>query len=547
MEIREYQVQAADAIMSALSNNVRHRLMYQLPTGGGKTHIANRVCVRWLQAHAGISQMDLNGNYIPYNSANIYWITHRRELERQSGEALSGWIGEDQFLVSSPIKFFNKIKRKEINPGPLDLLVIDESHHAVAPTWQRLIQDHPGPVLGLTATPWRMTKSEGFGHLFDELICGPTTKQLIADGYLVPALVKSPPGTKYIKGYGNIGGEYSSKEIMANNDRSVLIEGAIDWLIRETNESSRSLVYACSIEHCRELTHYCWERYKIKAAFITGETPLQERDAIIEGFNNGTYSILINHSIVTEGFDIPEADIAMILRPTRSLALYLQMVGRVIRRSSDKLYAVVLDAAGNFIRHGLPEDDRKWSLSPRGRSRQSEYSGGFYRSCIFCDAILPASVRQCPFCENQLGMKCNRCGKFSWWQKDDVIGDRECRICDAAKQALFMPPPTGSGEHILRPVLLNDHKIKGQVGVVYEGKDFPADLVAGEKITVKYVQKHKGKPRAIYIDDHIRQEIAKVYQEGKGEWKIIYTTWKGHQRWVMEQSLKGETIDAEEI
>ena len=267
---------------------------------------------------------------------------------------------------------------------------------------------------------------------------------------------------------------------------------------------------------------------------------MQERDEIIDGFNSGKYQILINHSIVTEGFDIPEADIAMILRPTKSLALYLQMVGRVIRKSSDKLYAVVLDAANNFVRHGLPEDDRKWTLEPRGK-KHSDYGTGFYRACIFCDAILPASKRQCQFCENQLGMKCNRCGKFSWWQKDDVVGNQECKICSAAAQALFTPP-TGSGERILHPVLLNDFKIKGQVGVVYEGKDYPADLVAGEKITVKYVQKHKGKPIAIYVDDHIREEIAKVYLEGKQQWKIIYTTWKGHQRWIMEQSVKGDLI-----
>ena len=144
---------------------------------GSEMCIRDRVCRYWYDSFRHLRV-----------APRFFWITHRRELERQSNQVLTDMMVDPScFEVSSPIKFFNKIKRGDIKLTKADLLVIDECHHAVAPTWQRLIKEHPGPVLGLTATPWRLTKNEGFDHLFNDLVCGPQVQYLICLLYTSPS------------------------------------------------------------------------------------------------------------------------------------------------------------------------------------------------------------------------------------------------------------------------------------------------------------------------------------------------------------------------
>ena len=160
---------------------------------------------------------------------------------------------------------------------------------ASAKTWARIIKGWPGPVLGLTATPWRLKKTEGFDDLFHSLIVGPSVRQLIKLGALVQPIVKYPrastenPEGGRIVGKGNSGRRlFSMSQTTAGNSDTILVKYAIKWLINERSPTSRALVYACGVVHGERLLEFALEM-GLNAALITGKTPKEERLAINEG------------------------------------------------------------------------------------------------------------------------------------------------------------------------------------------------------------------------------------------------------------------------
>jgi superfamily II DNA or RNA helicase len=124
------------------------------------------------------------------------------------------------------------------------------------------------------------------------------------------------------------------------------------------------------------------------------------RDEAIIGFSSGRYQIITSCELISEGFDVPACDGCLLLRPTMSESLYLQQVGRALRPSPGKQFAVILDHVGNVARHGLPDDERVWTLEGRVRGDSVEIV-----ECPQCYAVLPRGIRICPECECSLGME----------------------------------------------------------------------------------------------------------------------------------------------
>ena len=300
--------------------------------------------------------------------------------------------------------------------GPNDLLVIDEAHHATAPGWERAINQWPGPVVGLTATPWRLSKTEGFDHLFYELYCGPQVSQLQEEGYLCKAQVLTPQPDDIIRG-GVIAsnGDYNESGIeRANSDRpDVMTAGAFHFW-KKYAAKRQTIIYAISKDHAYNLAAV-FKDAGVSAEVMLGDTPSEERAKVMESFSKGTLKVLVNVAVATEGFDVPDASCVVLTRPTMSLALYLQMVGRGLRRKDDGGDCLILDLAGNSERHGLPEDDRQWSLSPRGS--QEEGGEAPVVRCPECEGMSPAASHACQNCEAPFGKNCNRCGVWRAWQR----------------------------------------------------------------------------------------------------------------------------------
>ena len=436
IELRPYQEVLLRDVRDGLAADAKARLMLQLPTGGGKTVIAGALLADWLR-----------------DGRKAVWLTHRKELAEQTRRMLTdagvsaianvNWTpGEDAPAMAGGAVILmaqtvgrRTARRKVWNRyGANDLLVIDEAHHAAAPGWERAMQQWPGPIVGMTATPWRLSEKEGFDHLFGGLLCGPQTADLQAldDPALCQAQVFIPPEEQRIAGgteY-DIEGDYApSGVVAANQDRpDIMTAGALAFW-RKHADGRQTIAYAVSVEHAHNLAAV-FNDAGIPAAVILGDTNREERNQAIAGFRDGSIRVLVNVIVATEGFDLPDASCVIIARPTMSLALYLQMVGRGLRPKPDGGDCVILDLATNSVTHGLPEDYRYWSLEPRG-TQKAGYAP--VRLCPLCETASPAASHNCRGCGLSFGKDCERCGRWrsrKRWLYEKHCGDTHQLVCD---------------------------------------------------------------------------------------------------------------------
>ena len=422
--------------------NDRARVMMQLPTGGGKTVIAGALLKAWL---AG-------------GRRNAVWLTHRRELVEQTRKMLNAsgvktriiegdWPsavlapmlhgGVMILMTQTAITRINDAVREGF-AGDIwgryddgDLMIIDEAHHAPAEGWARAMRRWPGPVVGMTATPWRLSEKDGFNHLFDRLICGPQVAELQELGALCYARVLMPDPQCRIAG-GIVGDirDYTEPGIhRANADRpDIMTAGALAFW-QEHGSGRPTIAYAVSVKHAYNLAAV-FKDAKTPAEVILGETKPADRDGVVSGFRNGRIKVLVNVQVATEGVDLPDASCIIITRPTMSLALHLQMMGRGLRPKADGGDCLILDLTGNSERHGKPEKYRNWSLRPRGVVPTGATPAV---ECPLCGKRCPAATRQCPQCGHQFGKECNRCGRWrAWtrWEYEAWCRSRHDKVCD---------------------------------------------------------------------------------------------------------------------
>ena len=450
-QLRPYQRSLLHQVQNALAANPKGRLMLQLPTGGGKTVIAGALLADRLRD----------------GRRKAVWLTHRKELAEQTRGMLTNagvsaitnvnWTpGEDAPYMAggAVILMAQTVGRRTARPtrhsgldpesrggvwnryGPNDLLVIDEAHHAAAPGWERAMQQWPGPIVGMTATPWRLSEKEGFNHLFGGLLCGPQTADLQAldKPALCQAQVFIPPEEQRIAG-GAVDrtGDYTERGIeQANRDRpDIMTAGALAFWQKHAADRP-TIAYAVSVDHAHNLAAV-FNDAGISAAVILGDTNREERDRAIDGFRDGSIRVLVNVIVATEGFDLPDASCIIIARPTMSLALYLQMVGRGLRpkpKGAEYDDCIILDLAANSVSHGLPEDYRAWSLKPRGTQKVGEAP---VVVCPLCETASPAASHNCRGCGLSFGKDCDRCGRWrsrKRWLYEKHCGTTHQLVCD---------------------------------------------------------------------------------------------------------------------
>ena len=421
VKLRDYQQDLLERIESSLSTDPRARIMVQLPTGGGKTYIAGELLIRLLHDRKAV------------------WLTHRHELAEQTKQMLSksgvsaatniGW-GPDNtapsmmngVVILMAQKVSRQVKRNDIwaHYDSTDIMIVDEAHHAAADGYKKAMELWRGPIVGLTATPWRLSLNEGFDHLFDELLRGPQIVELQREGHLCPVQTLVPGEKERILG-GLVGltGDYSEGGIeSANEGSNIWTAGAVDYW-KEHGKDRQTIVYAVSVTHADNLLRL-FQDSGVAARKLLGNTPLDERRETIQRFQSRQVKVIVNVAVATEGFDLPDAGCILITRPTKSLSLYLQMVGRGMRPKSGNSDCLVLDMAGNSLHHGLSEQNREWSLRPRsddlGTGLPSQW-------CPRCDHMSPPASHYCENCHKPFGEACPRCGKWRVWD-DWSLRDR---------------------------------------------------------------------------------------------------------------------------
>lgn len=345
--LRPYQEKSIEAIYHAWINH--KSVLFQMPTGTGKTTV-----------FAEIVRQEVN------KEKKVLIVAHRQEIIYQIQERLSHFGLDSGIIMSNhledrsrPIQIasISTLNRRE-HPSA-QLVVIDEAHHSTALSYRKLweIYAENEKFLGVTATPIRLS-GEPFED-FDYLITSPPIKWFIKNGYLsqYKYYVSSVPNVSNVKIRGS---DYAEEELsVVMRDMKIMADLIESYKKYALNK--KTIIFAVDIQH----SQFIIERFKqegFDAEHLDGKTPYEERKKIISRFRNGNIKILSNVGIINEGFDLPDCDAVQLARPTKSLTLYLQQVGRCLRPHYDKNHAIILDNAGCWIEHGLPSIDREWSL-----------------------------------------------------------------------------------------------------------------------------------------------------------------------------------------
>lgn len=382
MGLRPYQTQILGDVYQSQSRGNR-RIMVQSATGSGKS-----VLFREIISHT----IGRGGRTL--------LMAHREELITQAARHLEN-VGIYSGIIkagypSSPllpcqVASVASLARRE--KPQADLVVIDEAHHATANTYKKILEYYPtAQIVGFSATPARLDGS-GFKDLFDDLICGPTIAELIRDGYLSRYKYYAGPQID-TTGVRTTGGDYNLKQLAMAADKPKLLGDTVEsW--KRLAHGKQTIVFAVNVQHSKNVV----ESYRaegIMAAHLDGTTPDEERRNILARFAEGEITVLSNCDIASEGFDLPAIECVQLLRPTKSLTLYLQQVGRGLRPSPGKEFATILDHTSNWQTHGLPEEDRIWTLEGVTRTRDQKKS--LEKACKGCGAIVPIAAQECPEC-----------------------------------------------------------------------------------------------------------------------------------------------------
>jgi superfamily II DNA or RNA helicase len=389
IEERGYQTRLIERTRGSYATGHRAPLAVA-PTGSGKTIIIAAIA-------AGANR----------KRRRTLVVEHRRELIRQACAKLA-WAGVPHGVIAagfdrSPdervqVCSIQTVVRRLGDLPAFDLVVVDEAHHTCAETYRALIAAQPqAKLLGVTATPARLDgKGLGIEHggPFDDLLLGPTTAELIAAGFLARVrcfVAGQPPDFDSVRVQA---GDYVAEDAAEVINTAVITGNAVDEY-RQRADHQRALVYCCTVRHAEAVA----ETFRVagyRAVCIHGKTPAAERDALIARLGTGEIEVLTSCEILGEGIDVPAVGAVILLRPTKSLVLHRQQIGRGMRPAAGKDALIVLDHVGNVLAHGLPEQEPAWSLA--GVPKKPRSAVLLVKPCPTCGALNALAARSCSAC-----------------------------------------------------------------------------------------------------------------------------------------------------
>lgn len=370
MQLRPYQTDLITKIKTELWQGKRS-VCAVLGCGGGKSVIC---------ADIAKSATD-KGNC-------VLFLVHRIELCRQIRDTFKTYGVNmalcDIGMVQTITRRLNKI------PAP-QIIITDEAHHCVSATYRRIYDYFPQALLlGFTATPCRMNEG-GLGAVYESLVESVSTKWLVENSYLAPFKyysVKLADATNLHTAQG----DYDSRELAALMEQKAIYGDTVSNYMRIAN-GKQAIIYLSSIEASKE-TAAAFIDHCIYAVHLDGTTPKDEREKTMSKFRAGNIKVLCNCSIFSEGLDVPDCECVILLRPTKSLTLYIQQSMRSMRYKPGKT-AIIIDHVGNVFQHGFPDEAREWTLESKKRKQENSVH---VKQCPDCYACMPTLTKVCPQC-----------------------------------------------------------------------------------------------------------------------------------------------------
>jgi len=365
MQLRPYQLGAVDEIRAAFKDS--KRVVLCLPTGAGKTVVFSEIVRRVLE-----------------KGRRVAIVTHRRELLSQAGK-----LNRCNILMVETLN--NQIKRGKVVLSSYDLLVIDEAHIG---NFRKILEGFDGFVIGATATP---ISKPPMAQSYSKLINSVGIGELIAQGYLCNPITYAmhPVDTSKIA---SRMGEFTAQGLDDAFNRPKVYEGVVQEYVKRWKDK-KAIVFCVNIEASINTAEaFAKELGEGRVYCVHSKQSAIERADLIEEFTASKYGILVNCGIATTGFDCPDIQVVVVNRATKSVALWLQMVGRGSRPTANKSAFTILDFGENVHRLGFWQEARDWGKAFAGEQNKKGQGVAPVKDCPCCGAVLYASARFCEFC-----------------------------------------------------------------------------------------------------------------------------------------------------
>ena len=373
LKLRDYQEELVDGIkQSMIAGN--HSIIVQSPPRSGKTVV---------MAHIAKSATDKNNK--------VLFFSHRKEINEQVYKTFeNNEVNMDLVTIGGVQSLVRKLDKLD-EPT---IILIDEAHHSKASSYKKIIDYFPNAYkLLFTGTPVRLDGS-GFDDIADDLILGKSVKWLQEHGrialfkYYAPQLIDVSRLKKRA-------GEFTKQSV--DDTMKTVIYGDVIKHYEKLAKGKQAIVYTHSVEASENVSKAFNDAGYVSIA-VSGKTPKEERETAMRAFRNGDLKIMVNCELFTEGIDLPNVDVCIMLRPTQSLSLYLQFAMRALNPREGKT-AIIIDHVGNVERFGLPNQDREWSLQGIVKKKQTAKIGEpTVRVCEMCFATFWSKERICPEC-----------------------------------------------------------------------------------------------------------------------------------------------------
>lgn len=403
MKLRDYQSEALQSVYDYFGQKQGNPLIV-LPTGSGKSYVQAAFVRSVIEQYPG---------------QRIMLLTHVKELLLQNGQELVRSWPAAEFLLGYysaglkrrdtgaqiTIAGIQSVFRRAMDLGAINLIMIDEAH-LVPPKglgmYRQFISDlkelNPKlKIIGLTATPYRLGTGmlhRGEGSIFTDICYDTDLTRLVANGYLAPLVTKLGEKRADLSGVKVRGGEYVPRELQRMMSSDNIVAAAVSETVRLCADRKKWLVFCSGVGHSAHVRD-AFRAAGVTCEAVTGGTPKEERAQIIADFKSGKIQALTNVNVLTTGFNTPDIDALIVLRPTKSTGLHVQMMGRGMRTAPGKTDCLVLDFTSNILEHG-PLD--KIRVKKGGSNGDDEVETAPQKECPECRSPVAIAARECPEC-----------------------------------------------------------------------------------------------------------------------------------------------------
>lgn len=448
---RYYQYESTEAVVDYFVQGGTGNPMVVLPTGAGKS-----ICVA-----------ELTKRIMTWPDQRVIMLTHVKELIEQNVNKLyRQWPEAPAGIHSASLRRrdvhddiifagIQSVYKKSFDLGGFNIIIIDECH-LISPNattmYQKFIEDQRSinpfvKVVGYTATPFRTGTGDittGDGTIFNDICYEKPMIELIDEGYLAPLISKRTETDIDLSKVKKSGGDFQQKALQTATNKPSITQSAVREIIAYGETRRSWLLFCAGIDHAKAVNDEL-EASGIRSKTVTGKTPPAERQQILDEFKSGKIRAVTNCDVLTTGFDAPETDLIALLRGTQSPGLYVQMCGRGTRpvyasgmpietndervaaiEASTKKNCLVLDFAGNVMRHGPVDQVRPWIPNKGGGGEAPS------KVCPQCDTITYAFTKVCNECDYEFPF--DEAEKHNATSGDDAIMSTESPIEEVAIQ-----------------------------------------------------------------------------------------------------------------